>query len=453
MAVPANETSASGAKAFAYRVAGIAALGGFLFGYDTGVISGALLYIAPEFQLDDGGQQIVVACLLLGAAVGAVAAGPLADNLGRKRILIITAVLFTIGALLSAIAPATWVLVAARVVIGLAIGAASLVVPLYIAELAPAERRGRLVSLNQLMITVGIFVSYLVGFALAASESWRWMLGLAAIPSAAMFVGLFFLPESPRWLVSRDRDDEAREVLRRSRTGDVDEELGEFAQQNREESQTTWADVRRPEMRPALRIGIGIAAVNQLIGVNAVIYYTPTILQQTGFGAQAAILGSVGIGLVNMIVTFIALRLVDKAGRRPLILGGTAGCVIALLVLGGLYLLPSQDGAVGYLIIVMLMVYIASFAASLGIAIWLLNAEVYPTAVRGKAGSLGTTTHWGLDFVVALTVLSIIGIATETGLFWLYAAFGIAGFVFLYRKLPETKGRTLEEIDRSLRDR
>jgi sugar porter (SP) family MFS transporter len=367
--------------------------------------------------------------------------------------LILAAILFTVGALISALAPGTVVLVVSRVLIGLAIGAASLVVPLYIAELAPAERRGRLVSLNQLMITVGIFVSYLVGFALAAAEAWRWMLGLAAVPSAIMIAGLFFLPESPRWLVSRDRADEARDVLRRSRTGDVDDELNEITEQHREESRTTWADVRRPELRPALRIGIGIAAVNQLIGVNAVIYYTPTILKQTGFGAQAAILGSVGIGLVNMIVTFIALRLVDRAGRRPLILGGTAGCVVALLALGGLYLLPSQDGVVGYLIVVLLMIYIASFAASLGIAIWLLNAEVYPTAVRGKAGSLGTTAHWSLDFVVALTVLSIIGIATETGLFWLYAAFGIAGFLFLYRKLPETKGRTLEEIDRSLRER
>ena len=453
MAEPANETSTASAKAFSYRVAGIAALGGFLFGYDTGVISGALLYIAPEFQLDDGGQQVVVASLLLGAAGGAIAAGPLADNLGRKRTLILSAILFTVGAVISALAPGTVVLVGSRVLIGLAIGAASLVVPLYIAELAPAERRGRLVSLNQLMITVGIFVSYLVGFALAAAEAWRWMLGLAAVPSAVMIVGLFFLPESPRWLISRDRTDEARDVLRRSRTGDVDDELNEIAEQHREESRTTWADVRRPELRPALRIGIGIAAVNQLIGVNAVIYYTPTILKQTGFGAQAAILGSVGIGLVNVIVTFIALRLVDRAGRRPLILGGTAGCVVALLALGGLYLLPSQDGVVGYLIVVLLMVYIASFAASLGIAIWLLNAEVYPTAVRGKAGSLGTMTHWSLDFVVALTVLSIIGIATETGLFWLYAAFGIAGFLFLYRKLPETKGRTLEEIDKSLRER
>jgi sugar porter (SP) family MFS transporter len=452
MSDAAAAPSRSAAKAFIYRVSAITALGGFLFGYDTGVISGALLYITPEFGLSKGGQQVVVAALLLGAVFGALAAGPLADALGRRKSLIATAVVFALGAVASGLAPSTGMLVASRFVIGLAIGAASLVVPLYIAEISPAERRGRLVSLNQLMITVGIFVSYLVGLALAAAEAWRWMLALAAVPAAAMLVGLFTLPESPRWLVNRDRGDQARDILGRSRQPDeVDEEVREIEQQRREEASTSWSDLRKPELRPAIAVGVGVAAINQLIGVNAVIYYAPTILSQTGFGDQAAILSSVGIGAVNVLVTIVALRLVDRAGRRPLILAGTAGCVLALLALGALYLLPSQDGVVGYLIVAGLMVYIASFAASLGIAIWLLNAEVFPTAIRGKAGSLGTISHWGLDFVISLTVLTIIGLATETGLFWLYAAFGIAGLVFLHRRLPETKGRSLEEIDRSLR--
>jgi sugar porter (SP) family MFS transporter len=452
MSDAAAAPSRSGAKAFIYRVSAITALGGFLFGYDTGVISGALLYITPEFSLTKGGQQVVVAALLLGAVFGALAAGPLADAVGRRTSLIATAVVFAAGAVASGLAPGTGLLVASRFVIGLAIGAASLVVPLYIAEISPAERRGRLVSLNQLMITVGIFVSYLVGLALAAAEAWRWMLALAAVPAAAMLAGLFTLPESPRWLVNRDRVDQARDILARSRQPDqVDEEVREIEQQRQEEASTSWSDLRKPELRPAIAVGVGVAAINQLIGVNAIIYYAPTILTQTGFGDQAAILSSVGIGAVNVLVTIIALRLVDRAGRRPLILAGTAGCVLALLVLGALYLLPSQDGVVGYLIVAGLMVYIASFAASLGIAIWLLNAEVFPTAIRGKAGSLGTISHWGLDFVISLTVLTIIGLATETGLFWLYAAFGIAGLVFLHRRLPETKGRSLEEIDRSLR--
>lgn len=446
--------SPAGAKAFVYRVSAITALGGFLFGYDTGVISGALLYITPEFGLSSLGQQVVVATLLLGAVFGALGAGPLADNLGRRSSLLGTAVVFAVGAVASAIAPGTGVLVASRFLIGLAIGAASLVVPMYIAEIAPAERRGRLVSLNQLMITIGILISYLVGYALATAEAWRWMLGLAAIPGVAMLIGLLTLPESPRWLVSRDRRDDARTILARSRRPDaIDQELNDIDRQRHEEENVGWAEVRRPALRPALAVGIGVAACNQLIGVNAIIYYAPTILADTGFGNQAAILGSVGIGAVNVAITVWALRLIDRVGRRPLILGGMVGCVLSLLALGVLYLLPSQDGAVGYLIIAGLMVYIAAFAASLGIAIWLLNAEVYPTAVRGKAGSLGTITHWGLNFVVSLTVLTIISLVTETGLFWLYALLGLAGLLFLNRRLPETKGRTLEEIDQSLRGR
>jgi len=429
----------------------IAALGGLLFGYDTGVISAALLYIAPEFGLSSGVKQVVVASLLLGAVVGALAGGTVVDRLGRRRTLLVVSAVFTLAALGSAAAVGAGTLVAARVVLGLAIGTSSLVVPTYIAEIAPPNLRGRLVSTNQLMITIGIFASYLVGYAFADAQGWRWMLGLAAVPSAVMLVGLLFLDESPRWLLSRGRTADARTVLLRTRTPEAAEaEIAEMTAAVREESRFSHRDLFGPELRPAVLLGVAVAATNQLVGVNAVIYYAPTILNDAGMGKSAAILSSVGIGAVNVLFTALALALVDRVGRRPLLLGGTSVVVVVLFGLGAVYLLPSVQG-LGLVLTAGLMLYEAAFAASLGIAIWLVNSEIFPTAVRGEAASAGTVTHWGLDFLVSVSVLTIIQLVTETGLFWLYGALGIAGLVYLARRLPETKGRSLEDIERSLR--
>lgn len=429
------------------RITVIAALGGFLFGYDTGVISGALLYITPAFKLSSGGQQLVVASLLLGAVVGAFVSGPVNDALGRKKSLLLAALIFALGALVSAVSPSAAVLIGARFVIGLGLGFSSMTVPLYLAEMSPKASRGRVVSMNQLLIVIGILVSYGVGYLLANAEAWRWMLGLAALPAVLMFVGLLTLPESPRWLLRQDREDEALNVLSRTRPADeVDDEAQEMRETLEAESQGTYRKLFSKPLRPALRIGVGVPTINQLVGVNAVIYYTPTILKQTGFGNSAAILGSVGVGVVNVILTITALLLIDRVGRRPLVLIGTALLVIALFVLGGLYLLPSQQGAVGILIVVGLCVYIGAFAASLGIGIWLFTSEVYPTNVRAKGASLGVCTHWGLDFLISLTVLTLINTITITGMFWLYGVLGVAGFFYLLKFLPETRGRSLEEI-------
>nr|WP_255520825.1 sugar porter family MFS transporter [Saccharopolyspora sp. HNM0986] len=429
----------------------IAALGGLLFGYDTGVISAALLYIAPAFGLSTGMKEVVVASLLLGAVAGAMSGGPVVDRLGRKRTLLLVSAVFTAGALLSAVAVDVAMLIVARVVLGLAIGASSLVVPAYIAEIAPPALRGRLVSMNQLMITIGIFVSYLVGYAFAEMQGWRWMLGLAAVPSLAMLIGLLFLGESPRWLLARGRTDEARAELLRTRSAqEVDAEIDEITVAMREESKFSYRDLFRPGLRPAVLLGFAVAATNQLVGVNAVIYYAPTILQQAGLGASASILSSVGIGAVNMVFTAIALLMIDRVGRRPLLIGGTSVVIVVLFGLGALYLLPSVQG-LGLWLTGGLMLYEAAFAASLGLAIWLINSEVFPTAVRGKASSVGTVTHWALDFLISISVLTLISALTETGLFWIYGVLGIIGLTYLYRNLPETKGRSLEDIERSLR--
>jgi sugar porter (SP) family MFS transporter len=281
------------------------------------------------------------------------------------------------------------------------------------------------------------------------------MLGLGVVPALALLVGMFFLPESPRWLVGMDRDEEARAVLARTRESeaDVDEEIRSISSAEHAEERTSYRDLLKPRYRPALTVGVGVAFINQMVGVNAVIYYAPSILSDAGFGDSGAILATTGVGLVNCVVTGAALLSIDRIGRRPLLLAGTGGVTLSLIMLGLAYLLPPQTALVNFILVTGLMVYIASFAASLGICIWLLNSEVYPLEVRGKGSATGSITHWVLDLIIASTVLTLINTITETGTFWLYAAFGIIGILFFFRVVPETKGRTLEEIEEDLERR
>jgi sugar porter (SP) family MFS transporter len=440
---------------FVVASAAVAALGGFLFGFDTGIISGALLFIKQEFGLSAGLQQLVVGSLLLAAVVGALLGGPITDAWGRKKTLILAALIFGVGALVASFSPNVAVLVVARVLLGLAIGIASMIVPVYIAEIAPPRVRGALVSLQQFMITVGIMVSYLVSYAFSGSGAWRWMLGVGMIPAAILLVGMLPLPESPRWLLAKDRRQDALGVLRRIRHEEhnPEAELAEIEAVHKMQAGVSYQDLFRPSVRPALVVGVGIAFINQMVGVNAVIYYAPTILKDAGFSSSAAILATTGIGILNMLVTLCALLLIDRVGRRPLLLIGISGVLLALIVLGAAYLLPGGPSGAGVLLVAGLLVYIASFAASLGIAIWLLNSEVYPLEVRGKGAAAGAFTHWVLDFVIASTVLTLIATITPTGMFWFYGLFAILGIIFVLRRVPETKGKTLEEVSEELASR
>ncbi len=432
----------------------IAAFGGLLFGYDTGIISAALLYLGPEFGLGDQSKEVVVASLLVGAIVGVAAGGAIMDRLGRRRTLLGVAVLFLVGAVASGTAGALVVLLVARVLLGLAIGAASVAVPAYIAEIAPAEQRGRLVSVNQLMISSGILISYVTGYALADAQAWRWMLAVAAVPALIMLIALPMLPESPRWLVSQGRADEARAVLSRGRApAAVDAEIAEITAAMRAENRYSFRDLLSSRFRPGIVLGVGVAATNQLVGVNAVTYYTPTLLTDSGFGASAAILSSVGLGIANVVFTFAGLLMVDRIGRRPLVLGGTGLVVLSLVVIGAVYAFTDLQGVWAAVLLAFLMIYQASFSASLGLAMWLVNSEVFPTEVRGKAGSAGLATHWILNLLISVTVLSTINAITPSGLFWLYAVLGGLGLLFLHRRLPETRGRTLEQVDAQLNGR
>jgi len=435
---------------FVTMISGISALAGLLFGYDTGVISGAILFVRKDFMLSTFEEEIVVSAVLLGAVAGAAFGGKLADALGRRKLLIHVAILFIVGAIGTALAPSPTLLAIGRVVVGIAIGIASFTAPLYISEVSPPAIRGKLVSLNQLMITLGIVVSYLADYGLAGMEAWRWMFGLAAVPALILLIGLFFVPESPRWLMGRSRDDEARGVLERVReSGNVSIELAEIkADLSLQEG--SWRELLNVSLRRPLIIGIGLAAFQQFTGINTVIYYAPTIFQLAGLhSASAAILATVGVGVVNVLLTIVALRILDRAGRRPLLLWGLVGMVISLGVLGGAFLFASSSSIVAWLAVISLAVYVACFAIGLGPVFWLLIAEIYPLKIRGRAMGVATMMNWGSNLIVALTFLSLLHSLGRPATFWLYAVIGVIAWFFVYRLVPETKGRTLEQIDAS----
>ncbi len=449
----------TGNRRFVNTAAAITATGGLLFGYDTGVISGALLFVREDFApLSDFVQGIIVSFLLIGAVTGALIGGPTADRFGRRRTVLLAAAVFLIGALAAAFAPSAGFLIFARFILGLGVGLASLVVPLYIAEIAPPDTRGALVSLNQLMITIGILVSYLVGVAFTPIEGWRYMFGVAVIPAVILGVGMFFLPETPRWLYENGFAERARNVLRRTLGGneaEVEREIEEIEEIRRveeEQERVGYAELLQPFLRPALIIGIGLAIFQQITGINTVIYYAPTTLEAAGFSPGGAIVAtSLGVGVVNVGFTVLAVWLIDKLGRRPLLLIGVAGMVVSLFMLGLVFRLGADSPSLGVLATVCLALYIASFAISLGPVFWLMISEIYPLNIRGKAMSMASLANWGSNFIVSLTFLLLISAFGQTGTFWLYAAIGVVTWLFVYFLVPETKGRTLEEIEADFR--
>ena len=438
---------------FVVIAAAITAIGGMLFGYDTGVISGAILFIRGAFSLSSTAQEIVVSSVLIGAVIGASISGILADKYGRRIMVIVAAIIFGIGAIFTALTPEIYTLIVGRIVVGIAIGIASFIAPLYIAEVAPVNIRGALVSLNQLAITVGIVISYLVDFAFAPSGGWRWMLGLAAIPSIILGIGMYLMPPSPRWLYSKGRIDKARSVLERIRmTKNVTEEMKEIRESLVCEEECKWSEILDPVVRPALIVGIGLAAFQQLTGINTVIYYAPTILEFAGFqSAAVSILATAGIGMINVIMTIVAISLIDRVGRRPLLLIGLIGMIVSLGILGIAFVLPGLSTSLGLLAVISLMLYVGSFAIGLGPVFWLMISEIYPLRIRGRAMSTATIVNWGTNLLVAITFLSLIQIIGTPGTFWLYSIIGIFAWVFVYFLVPETKGKSLEEIEAHLR--
>ena len=442
-----HETEADG-KRLVYLATAISALGGMLFGYDIGVISGAILFIKSDFSLSPGLEEIIVSSVLLGSLVGAVGGGLLADRLGRRRLLIATAVVFALGAVGAALAPGTAWLVAARIVAGAAIGIASFVAPLYISEIAPVAIRGKLVSINQVALTSGIVISYGIDYAFAGSQAWRWMFALAVIPAAAFALGLMFIPESPRWLVGRGHVDQARAVLKRIRGPDqVEGELTEI-RHSVTQQKGHWSELLGPRLRPAMIVGIGLAIAQQITGINTVIYYAPTILNFAGLSSSSvAILASVGVGVVNVVLTLVAMQLIDRVGRRPLLLVSLAGMALSLFVLGLAFALPQLAGSLGWIAVIGLMTYVGSFAVGLGPVFWLMLSEIYPLRIRGRAMSVGTVANWSANLIVALSFLTLTQVLGTAPTFWLYGVVSVGAWVFAFFLVPETKGRSLEDIE------
>lgn len=431
-------------------VALVVALGGLLFGYDTGVISGALPRIEGDFHLTALSSGVVVSSILVGAMIGALGAGRVADRFGRRPTLIGAAGVFLVGAVLAALAPSPLWLIVARVILGLGIGAASNVVPVFISEVAPPRQRGWLVSLNQLLITVGIVLAYIANFLLAdVPHDWRWMFGIAGVPALLFGVGMLTLSESPRWLARNGRIDAARASLKRLRGGgNVEPELEEMAQAAPDEAgRVGWRALTGHSMRLVLVAGIGLQLLGQSTGMNTVIYYAPTIFDDAGIGASAALLATVGVGIINLIMTAVGMLLVDRVGRTRLLGGGATIMTLALVGLA-VSLGLSGSTAAAYGAVLCVLVFIGSAAASLNVVVFIIPSELYPLRIRATAMSVTMFANWMMNFLVSLTFLSLIQALGGSVTFGLYAVVCALLAVFAIRVIPETKGKSLEEIER-----
>lgn len=423
-------------------VSAVAGLAGLLFGYQTAVVAGALEFIAHDFSLGIGPQQVVVASILGGAFVGASLSGQAADRFGQRPTLLGTALIFVLGALGCAQATSFAMLVACRTVLGLAVGSASAIAPLYVSETAPPQWRGALVSMVQLAVTVGILASYLVSYAFTASGNWRAMLAVGAAPAVVLLLGMLALPESPRWLLLKGRREEALRAF--ARLGlPVEEETGG------EESAGSLGELLSPTIRPVVVVAAGLFLFQNLSGIDGILYYAPELFKQVGFdGQEAAILATAGVGSINVLATIVAMVLVDRLGRRPLLIGGLVVMVASLAVFA--FTLGRGSTAPG-VAVGCLAVYVAAFALSLGPLPYVMMAELFPLNVRSLGMSVASATSWGTNILVSLTFLSLLQLLGSSNLFWVYCAICTVALGFSVLLVPETRGCTLEEIEANLR--
>jgi sugar porter (SP) family MFS transporter len=440
----------AGVARYVYLPAAVAALGGLLFGFDTAVINGAIVFLKSQFRWSDSQTEIAASSLLLGCVAGASLAAFTSDRFGRKRVLLAAAALFTISSLGAALPNNLMQFVIARVIGGLAIGIASTLSPLYIAEISPAKNRGLMVSLNQLAIVVGILLSYSVNYLLtgAGPANWRWMFASAALPSLCFLIALLFISESPRWLVQKGREREAEHFLAQMVGSEAaSTEIVTIREAIAEES----GNLLDPTFRKPLVAAILIALFSQFTGINTIIYYGSLVFLEhvPHQSASTALWANVAIGAINLIATIVGMSLIDRAGRKPLLMSAFAGMSLSLV--GVSASIHFQASAI--VVLTLVLTYVACFAVGVGTGTWVLMSEICPTRIRGRAMSLATIFLWCGTLLVTLTFLSLVKALTAPGTFLLYATVSIAAFLFVWRLVPETKGRTLEEIDRWWRAR
>lgn len=446
----------------------VSTLGGLLFGYDTGVIAGALLFMKTELGLTPFTTGLVTASLLFGAAIGAFTAGRLADAIGRRNIIIRLAILFAVGAVGTALAPNVSSMVFFRVILGLAVGGASCTVPLYIAEISPSNRRGQLVTIQEFMIVFGQLLAYVSNWGLhhvwGGDSSWRWMLAIATFPAVLLWLGMLFLPETPRWYAMRGRVADARKVLEKTRKpDDVGPELNEIEENINKISKMEkggFKDLAVPWMRKVFLLGIGIAAIQQLTGVNALMYYAPTVLQSTGLDADAALFATMANGVISVIMTVVGIILLFFMGRRPMVLIGQIGCTCCLffIVAVSVFLPPvTVMGEINYvrsyLVLLGMLMFLCFQQGFLSPVTWLLLAEIFPIRIRGLCMGSAVLSLWCTNFLISLVFPSLLNAFGISGAFLSFACVGVFGGIFVIKCIPETKGYSLEKLEHFFREK
>ncbi|MFD7919232.1 sugar porter family MFS transporter [Streptomyces sp. NPDC059740] len=443
--LPARPPAAGGRAALLYLCG---AFGGLLSGYDMGIVAGAQLFITRDLHLSSWMQGAFVSSLMIGAILGCAVAGPSTGRWGRRPVLLSAAVVFAVGALGMASASGPWVLIAFRTATGVAVGTASATIPSYLSELAPTRIRGRVSSMNQMMIAVGIFSSYLISFLLSGSGAWRWMLGLAVVPAVLLFLGMWFQPETPRWLATHDRAAEARQVLERLHgPAEAERELAEIERAARQPSAGARELLSDRRVRRMLWVALAMAVVQQVIGSNTIVFYAPTILKAAGFGDSAALLNSVGLGVLSIVVTFVTGRVVDRVGRKPLLLTGLVMMVVSMATLGAVFQFGLLDETVGQVTaVVCLALFKAAYSLSWAPLLWVMLPELFPLRTRGAGVSAGSGANWAANFLVSLLFPVLLAAGTGT-VFALFAAIGVLAFAFTVVFVRETTGRSLEELE------
>ncbi|MFE4706852.1 sugar porter family MFS transporter [Peribacillus simplex] len=448
-------------SSFLRKVIVISTLGGVLFGYDTGVINGALPYMTEELGLTGYTQGLVASVLLLGAAIGALFGGRLADSYGRRKTILMLSFVFLAGTLGCTLAPDVTVMVVSRFVLGLAVGAASVTVPAYLAEMSPADRRGRIVTINDLMVVSGQLLAFTFNAILGTTMGhvdgiWRYMLAIAAVPAILLFIGMVRVPESPRWLVSKQKNDQALNTLKRIRKDDeAKAELEEIKATFAEEADMKKAglkDLATPWIRRILFIGIGVGVVQQITGVNSIMYYGTEILKDSGFGTEAALVGNIANGVISVLAAATGIWLLGKVGRRPMLITGLSGTTASLLLIAIFSSVLEGSVALPYIVLSLTITFLAFQQAAISPVTWLMLSEMFPLQIRGIGMGVTVLCLWVANFFVGFLFPVFLDSFGLSGAFYIFVVLGVLGITFVAKFLPETKGLTLEQLEHQFRN-